>query len=408
LHPRILRQSGTRVRSIVAILGGSTPFTAALVEALRDAHDDIRPCELRLFGRDAAALERMRRYAERRLTPLGWTASATASLDEAVDGATIVVNQIRFGGLSGRARDEDLAARFQLPADETLGPCGLSAALRIAPRIRELAAGLGRRCPDAWVLNLANPLSISTTLMIRAGAPARCVGLCELPFATVVEACRVTHTPAGEVEWDYAGLNHRGFVFSLRRGGEDLMARLPQMLGGETIFGVTGEEIREVGALPLKYFKLSTTACAASPAGRAAFLSDLKETVGRELDERSGPPPSLSMRNLSWYDGAVVPMIAAVFAGDGRRIVVNRLAEDGLVRELPVRIWRERLEAVAVAPPARVAPWLLRWSAHERALLEAVESPDLHRIERALELDPSVPAAKARAIAQAIWADHGN
>src|SRR2546425_5057192 len=49
-------------------------------------------CELRLFGQDRDALEKMKRYAERRLE---WTVLATSRLDEAVSGAAVVVNQIR-------------------------------------------------------------------------------------------------------------------------------------------------------------------------------------------------------------------------------------------------------------------------------------------------------------------------
>jgi 6-phospho-beta-glucosidase len=396
------------VKPVITILGGSTPFTAALVEALRAASAGIPACELRLFGQDADALERMTRYGDRRLAILGWAVSATRRLDEAVDGAAVVVNQIRFGGLAGRARDEDLACRFQLPADETLGPCGLTSALRVVPRIRELAAELGRRCADAWVLNLSNPLSITTRAMIRAGAPARSVGLCELPTATVLETCRILRTSFADVEWEYAGLNHRGFVFALKHRGEDLLASLPRLLGGRTIFGVTGEEIRQVGAVPLKYFRLSI--CAGKPvaSGRADFLRDLKETLSRELDQRTAPPPSLAMRDLSWYDGAVVPMIAAIFADSGRRMIVNCLRDDGLVREVPVRVWRNGLDVVETRPPRHLAPWLERWAAHERALLEAVESPGLESIERALALDPAVPAGKVREIGQAIWAGYEN
>ena len=258
----------------IAILGGSTPFTAALVEALQAAPAGIPAAELRLFGQDAAALERMKRYGEGRLGPLGWTVSATKRLDEAVDGAAVVVNQIRFGGLAGRSRDEALANRFQLPADETLGPCGLAAALRVTPQLRELAVELGRRCPDAWVLNLSNPLSTTTGAMIRAGAPRNCVGLCELPFATVLETCRVLRMSLADVEWQYAGLNHRGFVFGLKHRGEDLLPRLPELLQGETIFGVTGAQIRQVSALPLKYFELSNRPAKAAPTHRAQFLID--------------------------------------------------------------------------------------------------------------------------------------
>ena len=396
------------MKPVVAVLGGSTPFTAALVEALRAAPAGIPACELRLFGRDVEALERMRGYGDRRLAPLGWTVAASPRLDEAVDGAVVVVNQIRFGGLAGRARDEALANRFQLPADETLGPCGLSAALRVVPRIRELAAELGQRCADAWVLNLSNPLSITTGAMIRAGAPPRCVGLCELPLATVIETCRVLRMSLADVAWKYAGLNHRGFVFSLEHRGEDLLPRLAEMLAGRTIFGVTAAEIRRVGALPLKYFRLSISPTGVAASGRAEFLGELKKTIGRELEERTSPPPSLSRRDLSWYEGAVVPMIAAIFADDGRPVIVNCLRDDGLVREVASRVWREGVEILATTPPPRLLPWLDRWAAHERALLGAIESPSLERIEHALALDPAMPDAQVREVGRAIWDGYAN
>lgn len=346
----------------------------------------------------------MQRYGNRRLAGKGWSVSASRRLDEAVDGAAIVVNQIRFGGLAGRARDEELAARFQLPADETLGPCGLSAALRVAPRMRALGAELGRHCKDAWVLNLANPLSLTTALLVKAGAPARCVGLCELPRATAMEACRVLQVPFDEIDWRYAGLNHRGFIFSLRHRGQELLPQLPERLIGESIFGITGSEIRKLSALPLKYFRLLEAADGAATQGRARFLSGLKEDLARELDAMDGPPPSLSRRDLDWYRDAVVPMILAIFTGDGRPVMVNCLREDGLVAELPARVSPQGVEPLPQQAPARLSHWLDRWAAHERALLEAIESPDLPCIEAALALDPLVPHAAVRELARAILA----
>jgi len=252
------------------------------------------------------------------------------------------------------------------------------------------------------VLNLSNPLSVTTRAMIRAGAPRKCVGLCELPLTTFLETCRLLQVSPSDVEWDYAGLNHRGFIFMLRHRDEDLMPRLPEMLDGRTIFGIKAEDIREVGALPLKYFRLSPSV------GRAKFLGELKKALAGELEAGTTPPPSLSLRDQSWYEAAVVPMVAAIFADDGRRMIVNCLRDDGLVREVPARVWRDRVEVVAAEPPARLAPWLERWASHERALLDALESPSLERIEGALALDPMVPQARASEIAQAIWAEHAN
>ena len=382
------------MKPVVAILGGSTPFTAALVEALRAAR--MPECELRLFGQDEQGLERMRRYGARRLN---WNVSATRRLSDAVSGAHIVLNQIRYGGMDGRARDEVLANQFQLPADETLGPCGLTGALRVAPRIRELAAELGRLCPDAWVLNLANPLSVTTSEMIRAGAPSKCFGLCELPRATVGEACRLLEIPVDEIQWQYTGLNHRGFVFDLRHKGEQVLPRLLQ----KNVFGITGTEIRETGALPLKYFRLA----ASGPVRRAAFLNDLKDAIARELDAGDVPPRSLSLRTLDWYSDAVVPMMSAILSPTPRRLVVNCL-QDNLVREVPAQVSREGVVVEPCEPPQALRPWLDRWTAHEHAMLRAVGSPSLASIEAALSLDPIVPPSKVRELGRAIMADHAD
>src|SRR5207248_11703192 len=97
LHPRLLPERGGRVKPVVTILGGSTPFTAALVEALRAASADLPACELRLFGQDDDALGRMARYADGRLAAFGWSVSSSRRLGQAVDGAAVVVNQIQIG-----------------------------------------------------------------------------------------------------------------------------------------------------------------------------------------------------------------------------------------------------------------------------------------------------------------------
>jgi 6-phospho-beta-glucosidase len=384
------------MKPAIAILGGSTPFTAALVEALRDRATDLPCCELRLFGTNAPALERLRRYAASRLPE--WATTAHRRLDEALDGADVVINQIRFGGLDGRGHDEELAASWQVPADETLGPCGLSAALRLAQPMRELAAQLRRYCPRARVLNLSNPLSVTTALLENA------VGLCELPSATALEACRLLRCKPADVEWDYAGLNHRGAIFSFRHRGEELIPRLPDLLGEQAIFGITAEDIRRLGALPLKYFRL--TRRDAMPARRAQFLIELKDAIARELDAGEAPPPSLRKRGFDWYSGALVPALIALFSKEPRRLVVNQRATDGIVREMPALISATAIEPRPIAPTVHLEPWLQRWEAHERAVLDAVAEPSFASIVHAVELDPIAPSHRAHEIAREIWMDH--
>ena len=384
----------------IAVLGGSTPFTAALVEALRVAGSDLPACELRLFGRDTTALTRMSRYARARLGGQGWTASGHQRLESALAGASVVVNQIRFGDLAGRARDEELARRFDVPADETLGPCGLASALRVAPSLRELAQVLGSECPRAWVLNLANPLSVTTAVLVRSGAPARTVGLCELPRSTAREACRLLGMEPDNVAWEYVGLNHRGFITSLRHRGEELLPCLPELLGDRTVFGIGAVATRETGALPLKYFRLASAS--GFGGGRAEYLMSLKDDLARELEDPSRPPPSLARRKLDWYEGAVVPMMQAIFSARQRAVVIDSVAEDGLVHEHAAAVSREGFEPRPAPSPPRLARWLDVWTEHERAVMEAVEEPSSARIRRTLELDPVVPKQRLEEMAHAV------
>lgn len=412
-------------KPVVTILGAGTPFTAALVEALLAASTDekLPAGELRLFGRDGTAAAAIADYARHRLEASGWSAAASTRIEQALDGAGIVVNQIRFGGLEGRARDEALAMRFQVAADETLGPAALCAALRVAPHLSELASSLARRCPDAWVLNLANPLSVTTSVLVRAGAPRKCVGVCELPCTTALEACRAMGVDFEHVEWSYAGFNHRGFILALKRCGTNLLALLPEMLGKKTIFGIAAEVIARLGAVPLKYFPLSCSPSQFPTASRVPFLQALKASIAQELRASLLPPPSLSKRDFRWYGEALVPMIVAVLGKTGRELVVNCVHEDGLCWELPARVDGDGVHPIAppvdVSLPVQKTPqevvrctqrspghWLRVWAAHERAVLAAVAAPSAASIQRALELDPSVPRSKVAAISSAVWSAH--
>jgi 6-phospho-beta-glucosidase len=386
----------------LAILGGSTPFTAALVEALRDRRPPLAPRELVLHGRDRGALELVGRYARARLGRMGWGIRTTTVLEAALEGAAVVVHQIRYGGMRQRAADEHLAESHGLPADETLGPGGLRRALLIAPCLRVLGAKLRRCCPDAWVLNLTNPVGIATALLARGGV-RRCVGLCELPCTTLLGACRILGLPADRVNWSYTGLNHRGFIHALSCDGRDYLAELPGVLGERRIGGIGAEEIAELGAIPLKYFRLIRGG-GPGGGGRASYLEALRRRIAEELrDAPEVPPPGLKGRDFSWYPLAVVPMLAALDAGDGRIEVVNVSAGGTVAAEIKARVFGERLEIEpAPRPGAAVRRWLDVFHAHERAVLEAALRPTRETIGAALAADLLVPPDKVRPLAASL------
>ena len=138
----------------LAILGGSSPFTAAFIDALAHAAHRLPDCALWLHGRNDQNLESVSRYGATCLEPLGWSVYSTTKLREALEGAYIVIHQIRYGGLYGRAEDEKVAADYGAAADETLGPGALHCILRTISELRGVSRQIALTAPEAWVLNL--------------------------------------------------------------------------------------------------------------------------------------------------------------------------------------------------------------------------------------------------------------
>jgi 6-phospho-beta-glucosidase len=386
----------------VAILGGGGPFTVGLINALSTTVFPART-ELVLHGRTASTLEMVVGYGRRRLGPHGWTVLGTTELSEAVEGASVVLHQIRYGGLEGRRDGEEFCARFGQVADETLGPAALRTALLLLPQLERTIDELLRRCPDAWVINLVNPLSSVTAIM--GDRLKRCVGVCELPRSTAARIAAVFGLDLDELEWRYSGLNHRGFIHYVRHGGRDLLSELPSRLRDRTIAGVRASEIARLGAVPLKYHRI-VSGGARPMRGRSEFLLRLREQLLTEL--RADPhrsPPSLRRRDQSWYPEAVIPAVRALLQGGSTELVINLRTEHGIVEEVHATLGDEVRLPTGPTPPSPVVWWLDRFRCHEQAVLAALRAPAQERISEALRLDPTVGGIRAGEISTALWRD---
>ena len=65
---------------------------------------------------------------------------------------------------------------------DTVGPGGLSRALRNVPVMTGIAQAMDRRCPDAWMLNLTNPMTVLTRIVGLSAPRLKVVGLCHELF----------------------------------------------------------------------------------------------------------------------------------------------------------------------------------------------------------------------------------
>ncbi|HEX2235071.1 MAG TPA: 6-phospho-beta-glucosidase [Actinomycetota bacterium] len=240
----------------LAVVGGGGFRTPHVWEAVVDSRIEV--ADLVLHDRSAARLGRMAAVlkglrAERGYGP---PVRATTDLADAVDGADVVFCAIRVGGLDGRVVDETVPLREGVLGQETVGPGGICYALRTVPVMLDIARVVAARAPGAWFLNFTNPAGLVTEA-VRPVLGERAIGICDSPEALCARVAAALRRRRSELRFDYAGVNHLGWLLGVRDGERDL---LPGLLADDAalarldecaLFGAA--RLRALGAIPNEY-----------------------------------------------------------------------------------------------------------------------------------------------------------
>src|SRR4029077_6008695 len=116
-----------------------------------------------LFDIDVAAAQRtLEARAElREIGRVPASVVVAAELREALRGADVVLTVFQVGGVDADAFDVEIPREFGVDqtVGDTLGPGGVFRGLRTVPALREVAEAMLDVCPDALLLNYANPMS---------------------------------------------------------------------------------------------------------------------------------------------------------------------------------------------------------------------------------------------------------
>ncbi|MGP5260697.1 family 4 glycosyl hydrolase [Brachybacterium paraconglomeratum] len=277
---------------------------------------------------------------------------ATTDLREAVTGADFVFSAVRVGGAEARTVDERVALGLGLLGQETIGPGGLAYALRTIPVALEIARTIAELAPGAWTINFTNPAGIVTEAM-RSVLGDRVVGICDTPIGLVRRVGRLLGADlvAGErgAEVDYVGLNHLGWLRSVRLEGTE---RLPGLLADDAALEEIEEArligkdwVRADGALPNEYlFYYLHTADAidritGAATTRGEFLAKQQGDFylgAAEADGRgpggSGTTSAAGAAGTGTDDGSAGPHDAGTHDAEGSACCTS-----------PLDLWRETL-----------------------------------------------------------------
>lgn len=161
----------------------------------------------------------------------GWKVTATANRLEALSGADYIINCIEVSGTECVRFDNDIPLEYGVDQciGDTIGPGGLFKALRTVPTFLEVLKDVENLCPEAWVLNYTNPMSIMCLAANRASS-AKVVGLCHSVQGSSHNLADYAGVPYQEMKWRCGGINHLAWFTKLTHNGEDLYPVLKQKL----------------------------------------------------------------------------------------------------------------------------------------------------------------------------------
>jgi len=426
-------------KRIVIVGGGSYGWTPTIVrdivvtkelEGSTIVLEDIDAATIRLTGR---ACRRIIKQSGRK-----FTLKTTTSEKEALSGgggADFVILTISTGGFDAMEADVELPKKYGIhqAVGDTVGPGGLSRALRNIPVVVKLARNMERHCPGAWLLNYTNPMTTLTRAVTsETGVPT--IGLCHELYGTLGLMQRIF----GLKDWTKdiavhaAGINHLMWVTEMDIRGANGFAMLRDYLRNPKKYAErekkAGRKLdlthaeTHIGSNRVKFelFKIFGALPAAGDRHVAEFFPHFLTEKTRWGADWGVNLTTVEQRRTRWRPGAkkrcqaiasgkekvklvrsheAVSLIMAGLAGARTTIDVVNLPNDGQIPELPLDAVVETMGVMdssgarglpAGELPPGVATILQRHVDNQEMTVEAALTGDKELAFKALVNDPLV------------------
>ena len=217
-------------KKLVLIGAGSAMFTQGLLADIIK-EESLGPWEVGLVDTDPEALSVAYNLAKKMVDAKDANIKVEQSTDrkDLLPNADIVITTIGVGGRRAWETDVLIPRKYGIyqPVGDTVGPGGLSRAMRMIPAMKEIAEDILKLCPDALFINYANPMT-AICRALRKFTEIKVTGLCIGVYETEKYLAEVLGIPHQEVTSIAIGLNHLTFIIDFRHKGENVFPRLRQ------------------------------------------------------------------------------------------------------------------------------------------------------------------------------------
>lgn len=241
---------------IVFIGGGSYQWTPKLLLDIADT-PSLAEAEIVIEDIDPRPIPDLVDFVHHiaRVRQVGLRATGTTDQRAALEGADHVVVCISTGALDSMQHDLVIPERYGIrqSVGDTVGPGGILRGLRNIPVMLGIARDMEDVCPDAWLLNLTNPMTTLTRAVLRETS-VTAIGLCHEVTIALYTLSQILGCDPREMNPTVAGINHLPFITALDVDGEDGLAMLRDVLADPdararplAIRGITGHEAVSAG-----------------------------------------------------------------------------------------------------------------------------------------------------------------
>lgn len=145
-----------------------------------------------------------------------WNYHAAKTPKEALTDANFVIVSILPGTFDEMESDVHTPEKYGIyqSVGDTAGPGGIVRAMRTVPMFEEIAGFIKEYCPNAWVINYTNPMTLCVKTLYRVFPEIKAFGCCHEVFGTqkllsvMVKEMLGEETDRSEIKVNPIGVNH--------------------------------------------------------------------------------------------------------------------------------------------------------------------------------------------------------
>ncbi len=157
------------------------------------------------------------------------------NIDGALAGADFVVISILPGTFKEMRSDVHAPEEYGVyqSVGDTVGPGGVLRAMRTVPIYEGFIKKIAAICPEAWVINFTNPMTICTKTLYDNFPQVKAFGCCHEVFHAQEFLCRVLKEERGisasrkDIYTDACGINHFTWITAASYKDIDLLSLIP-------------------------------------------------------------------------------------------------------------------------------------------------------------------------------------